>query len=175
MAHDDPLGDARRAAGEDGIQWVGVNHLGTDAFEQRLVALLLNDGGIVHHHARETDFAECLGILGGHRDGSDGVEHLGNEANAGSGHLVVDGHIEIAALDHAHEAHQAFNLAVDKHQHGAAHRSRQAGDVGADALCHRQPLGKGEGVLVVGKRRLVRETAGSSLEIGQDVVNHFFS
>ena len=177
MADDHPtFGNARRAAGEDGIQGVGVDHAGTDAVEQCRVAIVSNGVLIVEDPALEPDGLQHLCVTCGDCDGGNGIEDLDDETDAGLGHLVVDGHIEIAALDNAHKAHQALHLAVHKHQHGTAHLAcRLTGEKGADCTCHRVPLGKSDGSLVVGQRHLVRETACRVVKIGQDVVNHFFS
>ena len=159
MADDHPFRHSRRAAGEDGIQGVGVDDLVVDAVEQGLVALVSDGLLIVDDRAVEADGLQGLGITGCDRDGGDGVEHLGDETDAGFGHLVVDGHIEIAALDHAHKAHQALHLAVDEHQHGPAHRARESRYRGANGTGHGVPLGKSDSRLVVGKRHLIGETA----------------
>ena len=108
---------------------------------------------------------QYLGILVGHGYGGNGIEHFNNEADALTWHLIVDGHIKIATLDHTHKPNQALHLAVHKHQHGTAHGARLAGDMGADSPGHRQPLRKGEGRLVIGQRRFIRETAGCIFQI----------
>ena len=123
MTDDNPFGYTRRTASKYGIQWIGINNLRTYIGEQFQVTLLFNGCLIVNHHSIKTDSLQHLGIPGCYRDSRNGVKHLNDETDAGLRHLVVDRHIEVATLDHAHKAHQALYLAVYKYQHGAPHSS----------------------------------------------------
>ena len=114
MTDNDPFRHAGRATCENTVDRIQVYYLRADTFQQAGVFVKRNDIRIFQTETFKSDFVQHGGIGVRDRHCCRGIQYFRNEFHTQVRHPAVDRYIEVAALDHTHEADKTFNPPVHK-------------------------------------------------------------
>ena len=167
VGYDNALGGTRRAGGKNGIGGVHVQHPAAPPGQQ----LLLRLGGppLCQGHAGPGGKLRRQGLV------LPGVQHQlrlqpgENGLQPRLGHPVIQGHIVIAAGQHAHQGGHCLHRPIRQHRHRPVHRPGAGRNGAAQPLGGIPQLAEGKAGVLIGKGDLLRHPAGRLPQVIQPV------
>ena len=165
---DDALRRAGRAGGEEHVDGVDVQNFFAPGPQQRLVRRVL--GSLFKRDERRA-VRQCAGLrlVCRRMDDRARVDLAEDAAHPRLRHLLVDGDIIAAALQHALHGGDARRSPADHDGHRRIPAAGEAGQHGPERLRVMEHLPVAHGACGVGKRSLVRHARGRTLEVFSNI------